>query len=241
MLKNIQQWLSNPKRSYHTGLAYFKRFATPSQKTDFLEYLSSISDDETVDQFDGRFGVLINQLIFIERRIRSNPELFAEASATVEVAQPGKKPSSGKISLDDLPESFAADRQRLKELVPLMAKLHADMANAVADDARFELVKQLVALDDERTAIWRRIDDYAAGSDISVDVPDDEASVRESALVLGAKLSKQRVQLQQNITRTEKSIRSHEKSGKTKLAESARKRLAAYKEELEKLEKLLDR
>lgn len=55
MLKNIQQWLSNPKRSYHTGLAYFKRFATPSQKTDFLEYLSSISDDETVDQFDGRF------------------------------------------------------------------------------------------------------------------------------------------------------------------------------------------
>ena len=54
MLKNIQQWLSNPKRSYHTGLAYFKRFATPSQKTDFLEYLSSISDDETVDQFDGR-------------------------------------------------------------------------------------------------------------------------------------------------------------------------------------------
>lgn len=90
MLKNIQQWLANPKRSYHDGLSYFKRFASVAQKSVFLEYLSNVSDDETVDQFDGRFGVLINQMIFIERRIRSNPELFIEASA-VEVSQPEKK------------------------------------------------------------------------------------------------------------------------------------------------------
>lgn len=240
MLKNIQQWLANPKRSYHDGLSYFKRFASVAQKSVFLEYLSNVSDDETVDQFDGRFGVLINQMIFIERRIRSNPELFIEASA-VEVSQPEKKPSSGKITLDDLPESFSADRQRLKEIVPLMAKLHSDMANAVADDVRFELVRKLVSLDDERTAIWRRIDDYAAGRNISVDVPDDDAFVRESAVALGAKIAKKRMQLQQNITRTEKAIAVNEKNGKKKLAESARKRLAVYKEELAKLEKLLDR
>lgn len=240
MLKNIQQWLANPKRSYHDGLSYFKRFASVAQKSVFLEYLSNVSDDETVDQFDGRFGVLINQMIFIERRIRSNPVLFIEASA-VEVSQPEKKPPSGKITLDDLPESFSADRQRLKEIVPLMAKLHSDMANAVADDVRFELVRKLVSLDDERTAIWRRIDDYAAGRNISVDVPDDDAFVRESAVALGAKIAKKRMQLQQNITRTEKAIAVNEKNGKKKLAESARKRLAVYKEELAKLEKLLDR
>lgn len=115
------------------------------------------------------------------------------------------------------------------------------MANAVADDVRFELVRKLVSLDDERTAIWRRIDDYAAGRNISVDVPDDDAFVRESAVALGAKIAKKRMQLQQNITRTEKAIAVNEKNGKKKLAESARKRLAVYKEELAKLEKLLDR
>lgn len=241
MLKNIQQWLANPKRNYLTGLAYFKRFASQSQKTNFLEYLSAVSDDEVVDQFDGRFSVLINQLSFIEQRIRSNPQLYAEAAATAEVVEKSVKSASDKISIDDLPDSFASDRQRLKEIIPLMAKLHADMANAVADDVRLELVRQLVALDDERTAIWRRIDDYAAGRNVSVDVSADEMQVRESSVALGAKIAKQRVQLQQNITRTEKAIAVNEKHGKKKLAESARKRLEGYKAELAKLDALIDK
>lgn len=241
MLKNIQQWLANPKRNYLTGLAYFKRFASQSQKTNFLEYLSAVSDDEVVDQFDGRFSVLINQLSFIEQRIRSNPQLYAEASATAEVVEKPVKSASDKISIDDLPDSFAADRQRLKEIIPLMAKLHADMANAVADDVRLSLVTQLVELDDERTAIWRRIDDYAAGRNVSVEVSDDEMQVRESAVAVGAKLAKQRVLVQQNIVRTEKSIATNKKHGKAKLVASAEKRLAEYKAELAKLDALIDK
>ena len=267
MLKDIQKWLANRNRKYSEGLAYFNKFASQKQKDSFGKYLNAVKDDD-ISQFDtaGRFPVLVNQVLFCERRIKSSPEQFIEAQSKKKVKKsavnieglsgkgivqdfkvpvkeqtPPADPNEPAISsLDQLPENFAPIRTRLKELVPYMAKVHADMAVEIADDKRAELRKELIALDDERRAIWVRIDNFLAGNQVSkIEKDDTEKEVEQNMLILGHDLAKKIGLLKSYITRNTESLKKHQAAGNEKKAATAQEKIDMYSKELAELEALL--
>ena len=239
MLKNIQKWLANPKRTYVEGLSFFNNYASKKQKESFSAFLNDIDQSQPVSQFDksGKFSILINQVVHVENRLKYNPDLFVQAVADKKDDAPVLDPAK-PVSLDELPDSFATDRTRLKEIIPMMAKLHADMANnKLPDDKRLLLVQDLLSLDDERRAIWARIDEFAKGNTIEVVVSEEESAVLESGVALGIQLAKKIDNLKEKIARNEESIRVNTKNKKPHLAKSAEERLVKYRQELEELQK----
>ncbi len=241
MIKNIQKWLANSKRTYAEGLSFFNDFASKKQRESFATFLNDIDLNEPVSQFDkaGKFPILINQVVHVEQRLRSNPELFVQGKkgATEKQQTPAVPVAPAAITVDTLPELFTEDKARIKEIIPIMAKLHAEMANnKLPDDKRLELVKDLLSLDDERRAIWARVDEYANGNKLDVIVSEEETVVRESGVSLGIQLAKKIDQLKEKIGRNEESIRVNTKNKKPHLAKSAEKRLVQYRKELAELQ-----
>lgn len=276
MLKKIQIWLANKNRKYSEGLAYFNKFASDKQKDSFGKYLNAVKNDD-ISQYDtaGRFPLLINQVIFIERRIKSSPAQYIASKTkkkpmiNTEGLSIGKKDEASKVdknspntnavnapegdvnapadakqravtSLDQLPENFAPIRTRLKELVPYMAKVHADMAAELADDKRAVLRKELIALDDERRSIWNRIDKFLAGvPESKIEKDEAETHVEQNMLVLGVELAQRIGLLKSYIKRNTDSLKKHQAAGYEVKAASAQEKIDMYSKELSELEALL--
>lgn len=256
MLKDIQKWLSNKNRKYSEGLAYFNKFASDKQKETFGKYLNAVESDD-ISQFDneGRFPLLINQVLFCERRLKSSPEQFTASKRKKQSAVnidglsgKGKKQTApvddttkqAVTSLDQLPENFAPIRTRLKELIPYMAKVHADMAAEIADDKRAELRRELIELDDERRAIWKRIDKFLAGiPESNIEKEEAEKVLEQNMLVLGVDLAKRIGLLKSYITRNTESYKKHKAAGNEKKAATAQEKIDMYSKELAELEALL--
>lgn len=240
MLKKIQSWLKNPKRKYKEGLEFFNQFASDKQKQTFGKFLNDVAENETVEQFDknGRFPILVNQINFIERRAQVNPDAFAKTIKTenTETKDQGENTGKEPISIDQLPEEFSAERDRLKELVPVMAKLHADMSDEkIADDKRAAIRAELVQLDDERRAIWAKID--SAG--VEIERSEEETEVEKNMMALGAKTALRIGQLKSYITRNEDALKKHTEAKNQKKADNAKEKIELYKAELAELEKLI--
>ena len=244
MFEQIQEWIKNPKRDYREGLGYFKQFATKQSKNSFQTYLEGVEDDEKIEQFDPRFTLLVNQVVFIEQRMKANPDAFAEA-AKAETPKKVVKQEDDKvidppkqITLDELPAEFCAERERLKDLIPLMAKIHAEMAAEKADDKRLALVTELVKFDDERRAIWERIN-AGTPENVVIESPEDNEVINQNMLKLGMELTKKVKNLKEKITRNEDSHKKHIDGGKQKDADKALERITAYKAELATLEAIV--
>jgi hypothetical protein len=240
MLEQIQKWVADPKRKYNEGLDFFKQFATPQQKKDFQSYFEGVEDVENVEQFDAHFTLLVNQIVFIQNRMKANPEAYQEAVAQEPTKVVKLQPVAPKeISLDELPDHLADERARLREIVPIMAKLHAEMSNeTIADDKRLELVTELVKLDNERRAIWEKIDaDMPEGTVVKTD--DDEQVVEKNMLTLGATLAKRVTTLKGQINKNEKALQGHLEKNNDKKAENSRTTLEAQRAELAQLQALL--
>lgn len=278
MLKKIKIWLANKNRKYSEGLAYFNKFASDKQKDSFGKYLNAVKNDD-ISQYDtaGRFPLLINQVIFIERSIKSSPAQYIASKTkkkltiNTEGLSIGKKDEASKVdknspnvpddntsapdgdvnatadakqravtSLDQLPENFAPIRTRLKELVPYMAKVHADMAAELADDKRAVLRKELIALDDERRSIWNRIDKFLAGvPESKIEKDEAETHVEQNMLVLGVELAQRIGLLKSYIKRNTDSLKKHQAAGYEVKAASAQEKIDMYSKELAELEALL--
>jgi hypothetical protein len=235
MLTEIQKWLSNPKRKYADGLNYFNRFASKKQKESFGAFLNDV-DNDTVHQFggSGQFPILINQVVFVLQRIKTNPDLFKESMVK---PQPVKRQEAARISeatsLSDIPDQFDAEKKRLKEIVPLMARIHADMSvDSLADDKRAVLRSDLITLDDERRAIWQKIDTGAGTPEKS----EEEKTVEKNMLELGRKSAQRIGSLRSYIRRNEDALKKHSAVGNKKKADNARIKIEEYKKELKELE-----
>ena len=237
MLIKISTWLSNPKRKYKDGLAIFNALASDAQKKNFSAFFEK-GKAQVTGQFDIKFTTLVNQVVFIQNRIKQDPEAFKQAIAKAD-KQPDhnvdtnkkvdSESQSNKTDIDSLPEELKPVRKRISEIIPLMAKLHAEMANEkLADDKRLPIIKELVALDDERRACWSKIDNY--------DPSDEEIQIEAKTIAMGADIQKRIDQLKENIARNEKSIEVNKKKNKTTLIDSAQKRLKKYRNELTELQ-----
>lgn len=229
MVQKISTWLSNPKRKYKEGLQIFKALASDKQKTNFKEYFEKDAD-LVKDQFDIKFTTLVNQVAFISNRIKANPEAFKKAIGIDKKQETGdKKQETGDKT--DLPAELEPVMARIKEIVPLMAKLHADMSNEPADDKRIPIIRELVKLDDERRAAWATIDNYE---------PSEEEKVIEAkTIAMGADIQKRILQVRENISRNKDNVKKHTANKKLELAAKAKEKVEKYTDELAQLEMLV--
>lgn len=252
MLEKIQKWLANPKRDYHEGKQYFEKYASIAAKQQFLNYFNEIKPGESVDQFDSHFTILVNQVSFVQVRLKNNPKAFAAAiggAAGRKAAQlvninSGKGAGTGQpptppgtpLKLENLPKQFDKERERLKELVPLMASLHADLGNAGADEERAALADKIVALDLERRSIWDKIDNYLDEEGKALDPLEVENEYSENDFVRGAQLAARVKRLKDNIRKNEAALLKHKENGKDHLIPRTENRIARQNQELAEAE-----
>lgn len=244
MVTEIKNWLENPKRKYADGFAIFEQLATAQQKSNFLEYLRSGLQEKSIAQFDSRFSILINQVVFIQKRVKINPSAFAVAKKKtgMKVVEIGGADAPAKITdINQLPPELAPLRTRLSELVPVMAKVHAEMANeSLADDKRAVLRAELISLDNERRNIWTQIDQFVADGAPAVDKSELEQELENNLVKMGADTMRRIQTLRTNITRSNTALAKHEAAGNTKKADEAKARIEKYSAELKELEGIVN-
>lgn len=295
MKKIIQEWLANPKRTYADGLAIFKTAASPEIKKRYAEYFSSVENPE---QFDIHFGMLINKVSDIERKITLNPDAFkdlklvlavatadnaveiaakeveieelketieslqsekadvddleteleekADALETAETALAQKeaelealKEQRGVqiVQYDNLPADIKKLYDRVKEITPIMASLHAEISvEGLHHSTRTKLVKKLVELDDERRSAWDTIDEWAEGKTMEHDL--ELPAYSENEVVKGAEIARRIIRLKENITRSQDAA---DKAERETIKQSALTRVASYTVELAELEAIVSK
>ncbi len=139
------------------------------------------------------------------------------------------------VSRDDLPDDIHRLYDRVREITPLMASLHAEIGHEKITPARRKkLVQELVALDDERRAAWDAIDAWAEGKEM--DLPEgkqDAQGYSDDRLVRGAQMARRVERLKENIAH---SRRVAEETDRENIRANALRRVAAYQTELEALE-----
>ena len=81
MLKHIQTWLANPKRSYAEGLAIFEAAASADIKKKYLEYFQK--NKNASGQFHPAYCLLINKVVQIEYKMNLNPDAFRDIKLIV--------------------------------------------------------------------------------------------------------------------------------------------------------------
>lgn len=254
MIDKIQKWLDNPKRDYHQGVEYFEKYASSSAKEKFLPYFKEINPDEKPEQFDSHFTILVNQVTFARLRLRTNPKAFVAAIGgstseqksarvvNINTGNAGESPAApdAPLRLEDLPKQFDPERERLKELVPLMASMHADLSRTdISDEDRAVLADELVKLDLERRSIWDRIDNYLREGEKAISPEDVDNEYSENDFVRGAQMAARVKRLKDNIRKNEAALEKHKESGKDHLVKRTEARLVAQKAELAELEPLL--
>lgn len=125
--------------------------------------------------------------------------------------------------------------QRIKEIAPLYASLHADIASeSTPDDDRKRLADKLCDLDDERRELWKQIDDWAEGKGVRLDEKRPEYS--DNPTVRGYEMARQMKRLRQNIANSQEAADKALADSRQTIYENAMKRLERYRAELKELE-----
>ena len=81
MLKTIQIWLADPKRTFADGLAIFETAASEDIKKKYLEYFKKNLTEG--DQFNPALCMLTNKVAVIENNMRINPDLFKDMKLVI--------------------------------------------------------------------------------------------------------------------------------------------------------------
>ena len=120
-----------------------------------------------------------------------------------------------------------------KEIAPLYASLHNDIANpdSPADEIH-PLAEELCKLDDERRKLWKQIDDYAEGKQATLELDAKRPEYSENAVVRGFEIARQIKRLKQNITNSKTAAERAGKEGKQAVLQNALDRIAKYETEL---------
>jgi uncharacterized phage infection (PIP) family protein YhgE len=142
------------------------------------------------------------------------------------------------VTYDKLPKDIQAKFDRTKEIVPLIAKIHAEISDkSLSDSERKKLADELCSLDDERRKLWDEIDAWTEGKDCILEET-KEMSYSDIPLVKGMQIAKRIERLEENIKRTQQAIEKHIKARKKNLQIKAEDRLAAYQKELVELKEI---
>lgn len=168
----------------------------------------------------------------LKEQVEANLDEILQLRKEVDVLNsPGVKVVTEESLTPELKKAY----QRIKEIAPLYASLHADIANpATPDDDRKKLADKLCDLDDERRLLWKQIDDWAEGKAVQLDVKRPEYS--DNPTVRGYEMARQMKRLRQNIANSQEAAEKAKADGRQTIYENARKRLERYQAELKELE-----
>jgi predicted RNase H-like nuclease (RuvC/YqgF family) len=142
------------------------------------------------------------------------------------------------VKEDALPKSLKKKYARIKEITPLYASLHNDIANpALTPDQRKPLANQLCKLDDERRRLWKEIDAWAEGATLELEEKRPEFS--DNPIVRGIELMRHVKRLKQNIANSQRAADKAKEYGRQVVYDNAMDRIEKYKIDLEESEKEL--
>lgn len=243
-------WLQGSRRSYAEGLALFDQLADPSMKERYGRYLHEVDDAACTDI---HYNMLRGKLGFISKTIQCNPLPYRDRLLAEFVAEssPAVKPTSSRVSTasvekvrierpghgvkivdyPDLPEKQRAEYDRIKQLVPIKAKLHSELS-AVPEEEAGDIADALCKIDDELRALWDDLDAWADGHQSETTKTPDGSPVSE-----GLELARREKKLRDNIRTNRALVEKYESENNAAKAEAARKRLAKYEQEMEELQK----
>lgn len=145
--------------------------------------------------------------------------------------QPGVK----IVTEASLPPSLQKAYARIKEIAPLYASLHNDVANpALTSDERIPLADNLCKLDDERRSLWKTIDKWSEGKEVQLEEVHPVYS--DNQVVRGFEIARQIKRLTQNIANSNSAVDRAKSDGKRTVMQNALERVAKYEAELSKLQ-----
>ena len=222
---------TNPEK-YAEALA---KIAAPMVKTrDDVKAVVALREqvtelEERVEELQDSDDDKAAEIEQLENEIAKKEEIIDGMKA--ELKEKGMRVLDGK----DLPDSVRSKYDRIKEIVPLMASVHADLRNeAITEEDRKALAEQLCALDDERRSHWDAIDAYLEDYDTTL-TEEKKFEYSEDPVVRGMQMANRIKRLKENIRRTEESIQRHVESKKVALEEKSRKKLELFVSELNEL------
>lgn len=135
-----------------------------------------------------------------------------------------------------LPPELRKAHKRIRQIAPLYASLHADIANpATPDDERKKLADRLCTLDDERRKLWKQIDDWSEGKAVTGDKL-RATSDADNDMVRGYEIARQMKRLRQNIANSRMAAEKAKADGRQTVYENALQRIERYDAELQELQ-----
>lgn len=146
------------------------------------------------------------------------------------------KPGIKVVTIDSLPVKLQQDYARIREITPLYASLHGEIANeSLTAEQRKPLADQLCKLDDERRKLWKGIDDWSEGKTVQLEEKRPEFS--ENPVVRGYEIARHIKRLKNNIATSKAAAGKAAKDGRQTILDNALSRIARYESELSELEK----
>lgn len=188
--------------------------------------------DKSVSDVQDDVSDLDDRVYSLEHEVRSQGDSIDELSDRVEdLSKPGVK----VVTEASMPPSIRKVYDRIKEIVPLYARLHADISHAdISNDERQKLAKQLCDLDDERRRLWGRIDAWSEGKKVELEAERPQYS--EDPVVRGYEYARAVRRLKDNIRNSQKAADKAKKDGRTVVYKNAMRRIEGYEKELMDIE-----
>lgn len=136
-----------------------------------------------------------------------------------------------------MPPSIKKAYARIKEITPLYASLHNDIAQeSLSEEERKLLADELCRLDDERRKLWKAIDTWSEGKG-TLNLEEPRPTFSDNPVVRGIELMRHVKRLKQNIANSRKAAEKAQEEGRQVVYENAMKRIALYEADLAETEK----
>lgn len=199
-----------------------------------IEELKADNEDiaTRIGYLEDENGTHADDIAELQEQMEQNLDEIQQLRKDVDqLSAPGVKIVTEESLTPELKKAY----QRIKEIAPLYASLHADIASeSTSDDDRKRLADKLCDLDDERRELWKQIDDWAEGKGVRLDEKRPEYS--DNPTVRGYEMARQMKRLRQNIANSQEAADKALADGRQTIYENAMKRLERYRAELKELE-----
>lgn len=196
--------------------------------------------EETLDELKSRISDLENdseshaeELASLQEQLDEKMgELCSLQNEVNALNSPGVK----IITEESLTPSMRKAYDRIKEITPLYASLHNDIANQdIPAEERQPMAEELCKLDDERRKLWKQIDSWAEGKG-PLQLEEKRPEFSDNSIVRGIEIARQIKRLKNNIANSKAAAERAKEDGKQTVMQNALDRIAKYEAEIAALE-----
>lgn len=206
-----------------------KRTARITESEEQLEELTERMESLQADNEDHS-----DEIATLQEQIDSLQSELEQLRKEVDVLNaPGVK----IVTEASMPPSIKKAYARIKEITPLYASLHNDIAQELlSEEERKPLADELCRLDDERRKLWKAIDTWSEGKG-TLNLEEPRPTFSDNPVVRGIELMRHVKRLKQNIANSRKAAEKAQEEGRQVVYENAMKRIALYEADLAETEK----